>query len=57
MLTFSACNDFLNREPYSKVDSDEFFANEDELQIYANGLFVNNIPNAADLSYNPQIRN
>ncbi len=52
MLTFSACNDFLNREPYSKVDSDEFFANEDELQIYANGLFVNNIPNAADLSYN-----
>lgn len=51
-FTLISCDDFLAREPYNKVGSEEFFANEDELQIYANGLFVNNIPSAAELSYN-----
>lgn len=50
-LTLTSCDDYLNREPYNKVDANEFFANEDELQIYANGLFVDNVPDAYDLSY------
>lgn len=51
-LTLTSCDDFLTREPYSKIDSEEFFSNEDELRIYANGLFVNFMPTAADLSLN-----
>ena len=49
-LTLTSCDDFLTREPYSKIDSDDFFANEDELKIYANGLYVNFMPTAAGLS-------
>lgn len=50
-LTLASCNDFLEREPYSKVDDTEFFANADELQIYANGLFINNLPNGDELTF------
>lgn len=49
-IVLTSCDDFLTREPYSKINSKEFFANEDELKIYANGLFVDFIPSAANLS-------
>ncbi|MFQ7113687.1 MAG: RagB/SusD family nutrient uptake outer membrane protein, partial [Hallella bergensis] len=49
-IAFTSCDDYLTREPYSKIDSEKFFANEDELKIYANGLYVTFMPTAAGLS-------
>ena len=51
VVTLVSCNDFLTREPYDSEDSDKFFSNEEELKVYANGLYVAFIPDAGSLSY------
>ena len=51
VVTLASCNDFLTREPYDSEDSDKFFSNEEELKVYANGLYVAFIPDAGSLSY------
>lgn len=49
-MTFSACSDLLDKEPLNNIDSREFFANAEELELYANGLYVDMIPSAEDLT-------
>ena len=49
VVTLASCNDFLTREPYDSEDSDKFFSNEEELKVYANGLYVAFIPDAGSL--------
>lgn len=50
VVNLTSCNDFLTREPYDKEDSEKFFSNEEELNVYANGLYVSFIPDAASLT-------
>ena len=49
-LAFSSCNDYLDKKLISKINSKEFFANEEQLQLYANGLYLNMTPNAEELT-------
>lgn len=49
-LTLSSCSDLLDKEPLNKIDSREFFANVDELNLYANGLYIDFVPSAEDLT-------
>ncbi len=50
-LLFTSCESFLEREPYSTIATDEFFASENDLVIYANGFIQNMLPSASDLTY------
>ena len=43
-LALSSCSDLLDKEPVNKIGSREFFANADELELYANGLYVDMVP-------------
>ena len=49
-VTLASCSDFLDKEPSNKLDASKFFANESELALYANGLYVDMIPSAEDLT-------
>ncbi|MDD5862961.1 MAG: RagB/SusD family nutrient uptake outer membrane protein [Prevotella sp.] len=49
-LALSSCSDLLDKEPVNKIGSREFFANADELELYANGLYVDMVPSAEDLT-------
>ena len=49
-VTLASCSDFLDKEPSNKLDAGKFFANESELALYANGLYVDMIPSAEDLT-------
>ena len=49
-LSFCACDDFLDRKPIAKMDSEKFFANEEQLQLYANGLYINMTSDAEELT-------
>ncbi len=51
-LSCSSCDDYLDKKPVSKMDSEMFFANEEQLQLYANGLYLNMTPNAEGLTTN-----
>ena len=46
----TSCSDYLDRQPYNKIGSDEYFSSADELQIYANGLYIAMMPSAEDLT-------
>ncbi len=50
VVTLASCSDFLDKEPSNKLDANKFFANEGELELYANGLYVDMIPSAEDLT-------
>ena len=45
-LALGSCDDFLDKTPVSKIDSEKFFENEKQLQIYANGLYFDFTPSA-----------
>ncbi len=49
-LALGSCDDFLDKTPVSKIDSEKFFENEKQLQIYANGLYFDFTPSATDLT-------
>lgn len=49
-LAIVSCDDYLDKTPSNKLDADKFFANESELNLYANGLYVDFIPSAEDLT-------
>ena len=49
-VTLASCSDFLDKEPSNKLDASKFFANESELALYANGLYVDMIPSAEELT-------
>lgn len=49
-VTLSSCSDYLDKEPSNKLDANKFFANQSELELYANGLYVDMIPSAEDLT-------
>ncbi len=51
VLLLTSCDDFLTREPYSSIGSEEFFASENDLVIYANGLIQNMMPSAEELTW------
>lgn len=46
----TSCGDYLDKEPVNKISSSEFFANKEELELYANGLYTQFIPSAEDLT-------
>lgn len=50
-LGLSSCNDFLNRDPYDTIGSEEFFASENDLVIYTNGFIQNMMPSAEELTW------
>lgn len=50
VLVLGSCSDFLDKEPYNKFNSNNFFENESELELYANGLYVDFIPSAEELT-------
>ena len=52
MLFCSSCDDYLDKKPIAKMDSEKFFANEEQLQLYANGLYLNMTPGAEGLTIN-----
>jgi starch-binding outer membrane protein, SusD/RagB family len=50
-LFFISCDDFLTREPYNTIGSEEFFSSENDLVIYANGLIQYMMPSAENLTW------
>lgn len=49
-LALCSCNDYLDKKLISKIDSEKFFANEEQLQLFANGLYLNMTPDAENLT-------
>lgn len=49
-LFCSSCDDYLDKRPIARMDSEKFFANEEQLQLYANGLYLNMTPGAEELT-------
>lgn len=49
-LALGSCDDFLDKTPISKIDSEKYFKNEKQLQIYANGLYFDFTPDAYSLT-------
>ena len=50
-LLLTSCEEFLTREPYNAISSDEFFASENDLVTYANGLIQYMMPSAENLTW------
>ncbi len=50
-LLFTSCQDFMKKEPYNTIGSEEFFASENDLVIYTNGFIQNMMPSASELTY------
>lgn len=50
-MGLTSCDEFLTRDPYNTIGSDEFFKSENDLKIYTNGLLQYMMPDAADLTY------
>lgn len=40
----TACEDFLTRDTYDQIGSDEFWKSETDLELYANGFIQKMIP-------------
>lgn len=49
-LALCSCNDYLDKKLISKIDSEKFFVNEEQLQLFANGLYLNMTPDAENLT-------
>lgn len=49
-VALASCDDYLDKSPENKLDADKFFANATQLELYANGLYVDFIPSAEDLT-------
>ena len=49
-LALGSCDDFLDKSPISKIDSEKYFKNEKQLQIYANGLYFDFTPDTYSLT-------
>ena len=45
-----SCSDFLERTPANKFSAETFFASENDLKLYANGLINTAIPSATDMA-------
>lgn len=52
IISFAAvsCGKFLDTEPVNKVPADDYFKNERELEIYANGLLESYTPGATSIA-------
>lgn len=50
-LLFTSCQDFMKKEPYNTIGSEDFFASENDLVIYTNGFIQNMMPSASELTY------
>lgn len=49
ILTGVSCEKFLTTEPIDKVEAKKFFASENELLLYANGLMNSYTPDALEV--------
>lgn len=50
-LTFSCCNDFLDREPISNITPDVYLTEETQLASYANGMYADILPSNSSTSF------
>jgi hypothetical protein len=48
---FFSCNDFLDKEPLSKITPENYLNEESQLAAYANGLYTNILPSHGNWSY------
>lgn len=49
-ITFSACEDMLEKEPIHELNASEFFTSENDLKIYSHSFYVNDLPTADDIA-------
>jgi len=51
MICFFSCDDFLDKEPLSKITPENYLNEESQLAAYANGLYTNILPSHGNWSY------
>lgn len=47
----TSCDDYLNKEPLSKVTPEHYFDQESHLEAYANGMYTDILPSSGNWSY------
>ena len=50
LLLACSCSDFFEKTPANEFDSDIFFATENDLKLYSNGLINSALPDATDMT-------
>lgn len=50
-LLLMSCDEFLTREPFNTIGSEEFFASENDLAIYTNGFIQFMMPSPENLTW------
>ena len=48
---FTSCNDFLDKEPQSKITPEAYFSDASQLENYANRMYVDILPSHSNWSY------
>jgi len=51
-LSMSSCEDFLTREPTNSVPASSYFATENDLKLYCNGLIESYLPSFTSVALN-----
>ncbi len=49
-ISLTSCAGYFDKEPISKIDSKKYFSNEEQLSLYANGLYIDMTPGAEQLT-------
>lgn len=49
--SMTSCDDYLNKEPLSKVTPEHYFDQESHLEAYANGMYTDILPSSGNWSY------
>ena len=50
VASLTACENFLSRDTYDQISSEEFWKSETDLELYANGFIQKMIPSASDIT-------
>jgi hypothetical protein len=50
LLVASSCEDFLKKNPTNKFNAEDFFHNEAEMELYANGMLQSYLPSFSGIS-------
>jgi hypothetical protein len=50
ILGFTSCKKFLNKEPFSNLTPNKVFQNSNDLALYVNSFYIDQIPSAATIA-------
>lgn len=51
MMLSTSCEKILEKDPFDKINSANFFKTEKDLELYSNGFIQNNIPSNSDIAF------